>query len=66
MYDVLEVLQQARETVDACDDEGVAGAQKVEAHLQIGAAIAARFRLFGTDHLASHKQGAASRACRSI
>ena len=54
VHDVLEVLQRARQTVDAGDDEGVAGAQEVEQHLQFAAAVAAgAARRLGPDHLAA-------------
>ena len=51
---VLQVLQRARETVDAGDNQGVAWLNEVEQHLQFGAAVApvATF-LFRTDHPAS-------------
>jgi hypothetical protein len=57
VHDVLEILQRARQTVDAGDDdERVAGTQKVEQHLQLGAAIATRAAGFlRTDHLAASR-----------
>ena len=56
VHDVLEVLQRARQTIDAGDDERVAGAQKVEQHLQLGAAVAARATgLLGTNYLAARR-----------
>ncbi len=50
------VLQRARETVDACDDEGIAGAQKVEfeRHLQLGAAHSRRASLAFSARITSH------------
>jgi hypothetical protein len=54
VHDVLKVLQRARQTVDAGDDQGVAGAQKFEQNLQLSAAVAARATgLLGANHLAA-------------
>ena len=56
VHDVLQVLQRARQAIDAGDDERVAGAQEVEQHLQFAAAVAARAaRLLGADHLAPRR-----------
>src|SRR4051794_14185282 len=53
MNDVLQVLQRPRQTINARYDERVAGAQKIEQHLQLGAPVAARAaRLLGADDLA--------------
>jgi hypothetical protein len=53
---IAEVLQRPCQTVDAGDDKCVTGAQKVEQHLQLGTAIAARAAgLLGTDHLAARR-----------
>jgi hypothetical protein len=57
VHDVLEVLERAGQTVDASNNERVAGTQKVEQHLQLGAAIAPRAAgLLGTNHLATRRR----------
>ena len=59
VHDVLQVLQRARQAIDAGDDERVAGAQEVEQHLQFAAPVAARAaRLLGPDHLAARPPSA--------
>jgi hypothetical protein len=56
VHDVLKVFQRTRQSVDTCDDERVAGTQKVEQHLQLGAAVATRTTgLLGTNHLAARR-----------
>ena len=56
VHDVLEVFQRAGQTIDSGDDERVAGAQKVEQHLELGAAVAARATgLLGTNYLAARR-----------
>jgi len=54
VHDVLEVLQRAREAVDAGDHQRVAGLHEVEQHLQLGPPVAAGAgRRLGADHLAT-------------
>ena len=56
MHDVLKVFQRTRQSVDARNDERVAGTQKVEQHLQLSAAVATRTTgLLGTNHLAARR-----------
>jgi hypothetical protein len=56
VHDVLEVLERACQTVDSGDDKRVAGAQKLEQNLQLGAAIAVcATGLLGTNYLAARR-----------
>jgi hypothetical protein len=41
VHDVLEVLQRTRQTVDASNNQRIAGAQEIEHRLQLSAAVAA-------------------------
>ena len=52
VHDILDVLQRPCQTIDAGDDERVAGAQEVEQDLQFGAPVAPR-RLLRTNNLAA-------------
>jgi hypothetical protein len=66
VHDVLQLLQRARQTIDAGDDERVTGAHEIEQHLQFAAPVAARpTRLLGSDYVITRCFSAACWIARS-